>query len=615
MKKILGISAFYHDSAAAIVINGNIEAAAQEERFTRKKHTAEFPLQAIQFCLTETGFSLNELDAIVFYEKPLLKFERLLETYYQYAPKGFLSFLKAMPTWLNEKLFLKREIWKYLDSIEKIDRKKVKLLFSEHHLSHAASAYYCSPFADAAILTIDGVGEWATTTIGVAKNEKLEILKELHYPHSIGLLYSSFTYFLGFKVNSGEYKLMGLAPYGNINSDEVHAYIQTIKKEIVTLYSDGSININQKYFKFSTHLKMIDDKKWELLFKFKRREEEETITQQHCNLALAIQTITEEIICNLAQEAKRITNCDNLCMAGGVALNCTANSKILNQNFFKSIYIQPASGDAGGAIGAAIAVNYLYYKNNKNNTSDVMKGSYLGPSYSEKEVILMAKKYKAVYQIFDNFEKVCSFTATHLANGKVVAWFQDKAEFGPRALGNRSILADARMPGMQKKLNLSVKKREGFRPFAPAVLSEDANLYFEIQTESPYMLFTSTIKDNLQINYDTLNMNMWDKLYNIKSTLPAITHVNYSARVQTVDKETNLKFWQLLNEFKTQTACSVLVNTSFNLRGEPPVCSPFDAYNCFMQTDIDYLIIGNIIFDKNEQLQSFKPIVNADIKD
>lgn len=604
--KILGISAFYHDSAAALVIDGKIISAAQEERFTRIKHTADFPANAIKYCLVDAGLSIHDLDAVVFYDKPFLKFERLLETYMAFAPKGLLSFLKAMPVWLNEKLFLKKRIKDELAEIESYDRQNLKLLFTEHHLSHAASAFYPSPFSEAAILTIDGVGEWCTTSLGYGKDSEISFLKEMNFPNSVGLLYSAFTYYLGFTVNSGEYKLMGLAPYGNIESNAVRNYINLIKENLVDVKNDGSISLNQAFFNYSVGLTMTHNDKWEKLFGFIRRNEEDEIKQHHCDLALAIQTVTEEIVIKMATELKRMTGSENLCMAGGVALNCVANGKLKRSNIFKNIYIQPASGDSGGALGAALAVSNMYFKEVRvfDKQKDQMQGTYLGPDFSDKEIELICKKTKAIYEYYDNFSVVAQITAEKIKEGNVVGWFQGKMEFGPRALGNRSILADAANVTMQKKMNLKIKNREGFRPFAPSVLAEDATLYFDCDSTSPYMLFVASlskaIKKEVPENYSELDL--WDKLYTERSLFPAIAHVDFSARVQTVHSNTNNRYYTLINEFKKITGTSILVNTSFNVRGEPIVCSPFDAYRCFMSTDMDYLVVNNFVFCKTKQI-------------
>jgi len=605
MKKVLGISAFYHDSAAALVIGDKVIAAAQEERFTRDKHTPDFPKNAVKYCLDEAGLEIDDLDAIVFYDKPLLKFERLLQTYYAFAPKGLLSFLKAIPVWLNEKLFLKKLIYDSLKEVGSYDKKKVKLLFPEHHLSHAASAFFPSPYEKAAILTIDGVGEWCTASIGVGEQGKIKILKEMEFPHSVGLLYSAFTYYLGFTVNSGEYKLMGLAPYGNPEAEETDDFIRLIKSNLIDIKEDGSVWLNQKYFNYATGLRMVHDKKWERLFGFKRRDAESNLEQKHCNLALAIQIVTEEIVIKMAEEAKRLTNADYLCMAGGVALNCVANGKLLRKNIFKEIYIQPAAGDAGGALGAALAASYMYFDAVRtfDNKNDHMLGSYLGPDYSEKEIQLMNKKTKSVFTKYDNFSELAEFVAAQLAQGNVVGWFQDRMEFGPRALGNRSILGDARNPEMQKKLNLKIKYREGFRPFAPSVLAEDVSEYFDLDSDSPYMLIVAPVKESrrkkLPDNY--YNLSLWERLYYERSDIQSITHLDFSARIQTVHKETNPRYWELIYAFKQQTGYGLIVNTSFNVRGEPIVCTPYDAYRCFMSTEMDYLVIGDFVYCKTEQ--------------
>lgn len=603
---ILGISAFYHDSAAALIQDGEVIAAAQEERFTRIKHDPDFPINATRFCLDYAGLSMNDIDAVVFYDKPLLKFERLLETYYAFAPKGLRSFITSMPVWIKEKIFLKREIWKALDSIEKVDRKKVKLLFPEHHLSHAASAFYPSSYERAAILTIDGVGEWATASICLGEGNKLTILKQLDFPHSLGLLYSAVTYFCGFRVNSGEYKLMGLAPYGNEGSDQVNRFVDIIKANLIDLKEDGSIFLNQSYFSYATGTRMVHDDKWKVLFGFARRDSESLIEQQHCDLALAIQKVTEEAVLKLAQEAKRLTNADYLCMAGGVALNCVANGKLDDANIFKQIFITPAAGDAGGALGAAYAAYYIYYGNERTVDStkqDSLKGSYLGTEHTDKEVLCVARKYKASFEHLLDEDSLLQKAAELIADGNIIGWHQGRMEFGPRALGARSIIADARNPEMQKKLNLKIKYREGFRPFAPVVPAEDVSDYFEHKGISPYMLLVKRVKAGRRIPYPIgfEAKELLDKLYFLRSDIPSITHIDYSARLQTVHKETNPRFWKLLNTFKKLTGYSVLVNTSFNVRGEPIVNTPEDSYRCFMRTDMDYLIIGNILFEKKAQ--------------
>jgi len=604
--KILGISAFYHDSAAALIDNGEIIAAAQEERFTRKKHDPGFPSEAIRFCLEYGGLTLNELDAIVFYDKPLLKFERLLETYYAFAPKGIKSFLTAMPVWIKEKMFLKRLINEELEKLGYDKKKgKVKMLFPEHHLSHAASAYYPSPFEKSAILTIDGVGEWATASICLGEGKDITILKELRFPHSLGLLYSAFTYFLGFRVNSGEYKLMGLAPYGNPSSPDIKKYEDIILKELIDLKEDGSVWLNQEYFDYATGLKMVNENKWEALFGFKTRKPEDALESIHCNLGLAIQNITEEAVVRMAKEAKRLTGADYLCMAGGVALNCVSNGKLQKANIFKDIFIQPAAGDAGGALGAAQAAYHIFFGQERKVTwkADAMRGSYLGPTFSDLDVELTAKKYKAPFTYYENFKDLSVDAAKLLSEGNVVGWIQGRMEFGPRALGGRSILGDPRNEEMQKKLNLKIKYRESFRPFAPSVLADDCAEYFDYDGISPYMLLVHPVAEGrrkpLPENYDSMDLR--NKLYHSRSDLPSITHIDYSARIQTVHKETNPRYWDLINSFKELTGYAVVVNTSFNVRGEPIVNTPNDAYRCFMRTEMDYLVVGNFIFDKRRQ--------------
>lgn len=603
--KILGLSAFYHDAAAALIEDGRVLAAAQEERFTRKKNDASFPAHAARFCLDYAGATLDALDAVVFYDKPLLKFERLLETYYAFAPKGLASFIAAMPVWLREKMFLKSLLLKSLAEIMPFERKRLKLLFSEHHLSHAASAFYPSRFERAAILTVDGVGEWATASIALGEGHKITTLKELHFPHSLGLLYSAFTYFLGFKVNSGEYKLMGLAPYGQPDALQTQQFEALIKDRLVKIYDDGSIWLNQKYFRYATELRMIDAREWESLFGVPMRKPEDEPTQAQCNLALAIQRVTEEIMLKLAAEAKRLTRAQHLCLAGGVALNCVANGRLLNSGLFRDMFIQPAAGDAGGALGGALAAYHLYFEQERTTpqTLDAMNGAYLGPEYSELEVERVIRKYDATAIYYGDLELLCRDAAKWLDEGKVVGWMQGRMEFGPRALGARSILADARNPEMQKKLNLKIKFREGFRPFAPSVLAERASEYFELYHDSPYMLLVQNVRSDLLYalpeRYHDLPLK--EKLYTLRSALPAITHIDFSARIQTVHRETNPRYWLLLKMFEDLTGCAVLLNTSFNVRGEPIVCTPDDAYRCFMRTEIDVLIIGNYVFDKAAQ--------------
>jgi carbamoyltransferase len=602
---ILGISAFYHDSAAALIEDGRIVAAAQEERFTRKKHDPGFPAEAIKYCLQYGGVDINKLDAIVFYDKPLLKFERLLETYYTFAPKGIQSFLLAIPVWLKEKLFLKRLIRQELEKIGYDPSKKVKLLFPEHHLSHGASAFYPSPYERAAILTVDGVGEWATASIGLGEGKNISILKELRFPHSLGLLYSAFTYFLGFKVNSGEYKLMGLAPYGDPTSPDIARYIDIIKKELADVRPDGSVWLNQEYFDYATGLRMVNEAKWEALFGFPKRNPEDELKDQHCNLGLAIQYLTEEAVQNMAREAKRLTNADAIVLAGGVALNCVANGKLQTAGIFKNVFIQPAAGDAGGALGAALAAYHIYFGKERVVTTerDAMRGSYLGPTFSDLDVELMAVKYKGVYKHYTDFNELSRDAARLLAEGNVVGWVQGRMEFGPRALGGRSILGDPRNAEMQKKLNLKIKYRESFRPFAPSVLAEDCAEYFEYEGDSPYMLLVHPVAQQRRtpLPPDYASFPLREKLYYQRSDLPSITHIDFSARIQTVHKDTNPRYYQLIDAFKQLTGYGVIVNTSFNVRGEPIVSTPDDAYRCFMRTEMDYLVVGNYLFDKRQQ--------------
>jgi carbamoyltransferase len=606
MAAILGISAFYHDSAAAILVDGKLIAAAQEERFTRIKHTEVFPENAVRFCLEEAGLSIDELDAVVFYDKPLLKFERLLQTYYAFAPKGLVSFLKAMPVWLNEKLFLRKKIKDGLAKVGNYDKRKLKMLFTEHHLSHAASAFYPSQFEDAAILTIDGVGEWCTASIGIGKGNSIELIKEMNFPHSVGLLYSAFTYYLGFKVNSGEYKLMGLAPYGDAESEETKKFIEIIKTKLIDIKEDGSIWLNQKYFNYSTGLRMVKDKKWQELFGVSRRDEDAELTGTYRNMAIAIQIVTEEIVLKMAAEAKRLTGKNKLCMAGGVALNCVANGKLEATKLFDEIYIQPASGDSGGAAGAAMAISAMYFDEKREIEAgeDAMNGTYLGPYFSSKEIELMSKKRKAIYRKFADFSDLNEHIANKLSEGNVIGWFQGRMEFGPRALGNRSIIADPTNVEMQSKLNLKIKYREGFRPFAPSVLEEETSEYFDIDSKSPYMLMVAPVREQyrteIPANYSRLPM--MEKLKTERSKLQPITHVDFSARIQSVNKKTNPRYWNLINAFKEKSGVGIVVNTSFNVRGEPIVCTPDDAFRCFMSTEMDYLVIENYVFTKTEQL-------------
>ncbi|MBN1165035.1 MAG: carbamoyltransferase [Candidatus Krumholzibacteriota bacterium] len=598
---ILGISAYYHDSAAALIIDGDI-IAAHEERFTRKKHDSSFPTNAARYVLEEAGISYGDLAAVCFYDKPYLKFERLLETYHAFAPRGLLSFLSAIPVWIKEKLFMKKLL---KEELAKLGEGKVPLLFPEHHLSHAASAFYPSPFEEAAILTIDGVGEWATTTIGHGKGADITILKELHFPHSVGLLYSAFTYYTGFRVNSGEYKLMGLAPYGTPDGGRTEEYKRKILETLVDIREDGSILLNMDYFQFATGLRMTDDRKWEKLFGIPPRRAETEIGQDYMDMALAIQQVTEEIVFKLAENAREITGSNYLVMAGGVALNSVANGKLLRKKIFDDIWIQPAAGDAGGALGACYLAWHLWRGKERivNRRPDAMKGAYLGPDFGSRDTLNMIKKYSAPYKHYQDFNLLIKDVAGLLAEGNVVGWFQGKMEYGPRALGNRSILGDARSPEMQKKMNLKIKYREGFRPFAPTVLEEDIQEYFDLDRPSPYMLLVIPVQERRRnpLPEGYYRMPLYQRLYHLRSDVPAITHIDYSARIQSVNRDTNPRYWSLINEFKNQTGYGVIVNTSFNVRGEPIVCTPDDAYRCFMRTEMDYLVIGNFFFDKRDQ--------------
>jgi carbamoyltransferase len=598
---ILGISAFYHDSAAALLIDGRIAAAAQEERFTRNKHDFSFPTHAIDYVLGEAGISIQTVDAVAFYEKPYIKFERLLETYHAFAPRGLESFLSAIPAWIREKVFMRRMIQEGLPGI---DLTRQKIYFPEHHVSHAASAFYPSPFTKAAILTADGVGEWATTTIGYGENESIKILRELDFPHSLGLLYSAFTHYCGFRVNSGEYKLMGLAPYGDVEATETKQFIERIYNHLLDQREDGSFILNMDYFEYATGLTMCNERRWEALFQVKKREPESALTQSHMNLALAVQHVAEETVLRLAGTAKKITGCDYLALAGGVALNCVANGKLLKAGIFKDVWIQPAAGDAGGALGAALAVWHIAFgKQRIPSETDSMNGAYLGPEFSDSDVERLARAHGAVHKYHPDFDDLCREVSLLLAKGDVVGWFQGRMEYGPRALGNRSILADARRPDMQQKLNLKIKYREGFRPFAPSVLREQIEDYFELDRPSPYMLLVAPVSAERRhpIPEGRENSTLHDRLYDVRSDVPAITHVDYSARVQSVDKETNQRYWRLISAFREQTGCALIVNTSFNVRGEPIVCTPEDAYQCFMKTGMDHLVIGNHLFVKQEQ--------------
>lgn len=614
---ILGISAYYHDSAAALIMDGKIIAAAHEERFSRKKHDDRFPNHAVEYVLSECGLKIADINAVAFYDKPYLKFERLLETYHVFAPRGFKSFFMSMPVWIKEKLFIRRNIWRGLEDVNggKI-AKRPKLLFPEHHLSHAASAFYPSPFDKAAILTVDGVGEWATTTIGQGDGKNISILKEIHFPHSLGLLYSAFTYYCGFKVNSGEYKLMGLAPYGEKGSDQVFAFKQKILENLISLKDDGSLALNMKYFTFATGDRMCNDKKWQVLFGIPPRSAESLLTQEHSDMALAIQEVTEEVMVRLAKTVKELTGAHYLVMAGGVALNCVANEKIRAAGIFKDVWIQPAAGDAGGALGAALAGYHIwagkdrFLTNKWNDGKDAMQGSYLGPEFSDIDTMRVVRKYNAVCFPHNSYDELCDKVAELISTEQVIGWVQGRMEWGPRALGNRSILGDPRASDMQKKLNLKIKQREGFRPFAPSVLIEDVREYFDTKQASPYMLFTAPVKKSRQKPLAPTGMDLFERLYIPRSDIPSVTHLDYSARIQTVSKETNEKYWKLINAFKKKTGYSVIINTSFNVRNEPIVCTPDDAYRCFMSTNMDYLVVGNILFDKKFQPKFEKGFFN-----
>jgi len=601
--KILGISAFYHDSAACLLVDGTIVAAAQEERFSRIKHDERFPVQAVRYCLDEAGLSIDDLDAIAFYDKPFLKFERLLETYLAFAPRGVRSFITAIPVWLKEKMFLKRLIYQELAEVGDYRKEDVTLLFPEHHLSHAASAFYPSAYDEAAILTIDGVGEWATASICSGKGSTIRIEKELRFPHSLGLLYSAFTYFLGFRVNSGEYKLMGLAPYGDPASELLSEYKKKIVTELVEIREDGSILLNQDYFSYATGLRMINERKWEELFGFSRRDEETELQQHEADLALAIQQVTEEIVLKMATHACEITGSDKLCMAGGVALNCVANGKIIESGIVSELFIQPAAGDAGGAAGAALAASHIYFgEERRPEQPDSMQGAYLGPEYHPIDIERALKPFRAVYTKYEE-QDLYPAVAGLIDAGNVVGWFHGRMEFGPRALGARSILGDPRQQDIKKKLNLKIKYRESFRPFAPSVLAEEAAAYFSMNTDSPYMLLVHDVREQHRTSLPEgfHKKGLREKLEIPRSVVPAITHIDFSARVQTVHKQTNPAYWKLIRAFADITGIPMVVNTSFNVRGEPIVCSPEDAYRCFMNTEMDYLVLGNYVLSKLEQ--------------
>lgn len=598
MSFILGLSCFYHDSAACLIHNGEIIAAAQEERFTRKKHDSSFPTNSIKFTLDIAKIKLQDVEAIVFYEKPFLKFERILETSIAFAPYGFKQFCMSMPLWIKEKLFQKDLIFNELKKIDSNFKDIKKIKFSEHHISHAASAFYPSPFNEALIITSDGVGEWTTFSVAIGRNEKIEIVKEINFPHSLGLLYSAFTYYLGFKVNSGEYKVMGLAPYGQPK------YADLIFNNLVDMKSDGSFKLNMKYFNYPTGLTMTNQK-FSKLFNREKREPEHELENFHMDIAASIQLVVERIMLKILNNLKQEFNIKNLCMAGGVALNCVVNGKIEKDKIFEKIWIQPAAGDAGCSLGAALAYWHLELNNKRTVLNhDKMKGSFLGPNF-DKEFIKKELDILGANYTYLEDEKLYSFVSNALSKKQAIGWFQGRAEFGPRALGARSIIADPRDFEMQKNLNLKIKFRESFRPFAPAILRQDLNDYFDLNIDSPYMLLVSFIKDKYKLKSEVNNKFGLDKLYEKKSTLPAITHVDYSARIQTVHENTNKKFYKLLEAFKKKTGCPILVNTSFNVRGEPIVNSPKDAFRCFMGTGLDLLVIENFVLEKAYQNQEF----------
>lgn len=589
---ILGISAFYHDSAACLIKDGEIISAAQEERFTRKKHDHNFPVNAVKYCLRYSGITSSDLELVAFYDKPFLKFERLLETYIAYAPIGIKSFLKAMPLWIKEKLWMKELIKNNLEF-------EGKIIFSEHHESHAASAFYPSPFKEAAILTMDGVGEWTTTSFGIGRDNQIELFSEIKFPHSLGLLYSAFTYYTGFKVNSGEYKVMGLAPYGTPK------YKDIIYRELIDVKEDGSFKMNMNYFNYCAGLTMTNDK-FHKLFDGEPRKPESNLTQKEMDLARSLQEVTEEIVLKMGKHVYKETGSQNLCLAGGVALNCVANGRLLRESPFEKIWIQPAAGDAGGALGAALIGWYMYNDKPREivKHQDSQQGSYLGPEFSEADIHQFLFENKIIYKKLEANE-IAKAAAALIAEEKVIGWFQGRMEFGPRALGARSIIGDARSSKMQAIMNLKIKFRESFRPFAPSVLYEKISEYFEMDVESPYMLLVADVKKERQKQMSSEEENLWgiEKLNIVRSDIPAITHVDYSARVQTVHKETNPLYHELISEFEKLTGCAVIINTSFNVRGEPIVCSPQDAYKCFMRTDMDYLFLGNYLLDKREQIK------------
>jgi carbamoyltransferase len=600
--RVLGISAFYHDSAAAVVDDGRIVAAAQEERFTRKKHDSDFPQHAIDYCLREAGVGLEAFDFVAFYDKPFLKFERLLETYLAFAPRGFQSFRMAIPVWIKEKLFQKRYITKKLQAYAPEFDWETKLLFAEHHQSHAASAFYPSPFEDAVILTMDGVGEWATTSVGLGRGHHLEMVKEIHFPHSLGLLYSAFTYYTGFRVNSGEYKVMGLAPYGEPKFKDL------ILDRLMDLKDDGTFHLDLSYFDYCTGLRMTNET-FDALLGGPPRKPEELVTQREMDLAASIQAVTEEVVLRLTRALARETGVKDLCMAGGVALNCVANGKVLRDGTFRDMWVQPAAGDAGGALGAALTAYHLFQGRERHvdGPLDAMQGSYLGPAFVQDEIEQRLAAAGGKYEVLGD-DRLFDAVVEALVAGKAVGWFQGRMEFGPRALGSRSILGDARSPAMQKTLNLKVKYRESFRPFAPSVLAEDVAEWFELERESPYMLQVADVRPAHRRAMTTEETSLFgiDKLNVPRSDIPAVTHVDYSARIQTVHRETNPRYHALLSAFKAQTGCPVLVNTSFNVRGEPIVCTPEDAFRCFMGTEIEVLAAGNCLLKKEDQNPSLK---------
>ena len=601
MTSILGISAFYHDSAAALIIDGKIIAAAQEERFSRKKHDSRYPYNAVQYVLSEAKLKLSQINHIVFFEKPFLKFERLLETYLAFAPSGFKSFSLSMPIWLREKLFQKKYLFDHLKDHDENFNDIDKINFSEHHYSHAASAFYPSPFEEAIVLTLDGVGEWATTTVSIGKKNEIKMIKEINFPHSLGLIYSAFTYYTGFKVNSGEYKVMGLAPYGEPK------YKDIIVDNLMDIKDDGSFRLDMSYFNYATGLTMTNKKFSNLFGQPVRDPKKNPLTQFHMDIAASIQAVTEEIVLKISQSIASEYKIKNLCLAGGVALNCVANGKILKNKIFDNIWIQPAAGDAGGSLGAALAYWHKELGQPRDIFKDQMKGSYLGPSFNEEEIETELKLLKANYKKI-NSENLIEIIANELNKEKTIGWFQGKMEFGPRALGGRSIIADPRSEKMQKELNLKVKFRESFRPFAPSILIEDVSDWFDLKNESPYMLLVADVKKELQIQMSKEDQTLFgiDKLNIKRSSIPAVTHVDYSARIQTVHKETNPRYHNLLKKFKEITGCPVLVNTSFNVRGEPIVCSIKDAFNCFMGTNLDILVCENFILYKNDQNKNLK---------